>query len=911
MSSFLPGRIDVHRPTSTGSTGATGPTGGTITGPPGNTGPTGESSINGATGNTGRTGHTGPTGPTGAIGSSGPRGPTGTQGTTGPTGPSTNTGATGRIGPTGTRGPSGIQGIPGTTASTGARGFTGATGVTGVTGVTGPFGISTIQGPTGITGITGASSSSGPTGPTGPTGLRGNTGPANTLAGNTGATGYVGATGPTGPIGPTGAGPLSGMSGGAPPGPPGPTGIIGDTGITGPTGPTGITGPTGGITGATGTTGTTGPTGGITGPTGVVGPSGTSQSTGPTGMTGSTGNTGPTGATGPAGITGATGVFGVTGPTQTGPRGPTGPTGAAGFTGPPGTASVTGSVSVTTGAESPGSVRTYTMTTTVPDTQALVLAGIRQSSPSIAKIVDWYTVKTGGVYEIKVDLSFLATGPVTITVDYISGIGLTPTYDTLTLANVGSDDAFVTKYTPTGRVLWATRITGSLIETTGKTICDTSGNVYVIGMYNSVTATFYNANGTIGATLSRASSNLELFIVKYSSSGSVLWVARSTGTGTDFYYAAGVDASGNLYVCGSFTATLTVRNSDGTTALTLTPATSGTREVFIAKYTSTGVASLFGRIQGGVDPASISVDSSGNVYVTGSFTSGTLTLRSSTGVIFKTITLFGGTDGFVAVYNPSGIGQWATNIGSLNTYSVGISTDGAGNIYVTGTNDADVYVYNSNNTLAFQIFQATPGDTETFIIKYNSAGTAQWGAKISSTTYGAAIVADSAGNQYITGVCNGTTPVLFDASGASSGITFPTNSFECGFLVKYNSSGTAQWAASIGGTPSSNGTLGADVLVNSVGDICVSGQYSANPLDFYDTSGNLLATPSLANSGQSDVFLAKYSSSGIVRWAARAGGTAVDNGLYRAATVSRDSSDNVILIGTYQSNPVTVRSVGF
>lgn len=908
MSSFLPGRIDVHRPTSTGSTGATGPTGGTITGPPGNTGPTGESSINGATGNTGRTGVTGSTGPTGATGNTGPRGPTGTQGTTGPTGPSTNTGATGRTGPTGTRGPSGIQGITGTTASTGARGFTGARGVTGVTGPTGIIGISTIQGPTGITGVTGASSSVGPTGPTGPMGIQGNTGPVSTLAGATGATGYIGATGPTGIIGPTGGGPLSGMSGGAPPGPPGPTGIIGVTGITGPTGSTGMAGPTGGITGATGTTGTTGPTGGITGPTGIVGPSGTNQSTGPTGMTGSTGTTGPTGATGPAGITGATGVFGVTGPTQTGPLGSTGPTGSAGFTGPPGTASVTGSVSVTTGAESPGSVRTYTMTTTVPDTQALILAGIRQSSPSIAKIVDWYTVKSGGVYQIKVDLSFLTSGPVTVTVDYISGLVLAPTYDTLTLANVGAYDGFVTKYTPTGRLLWAARITGSLSETVAETICDSSGNVYVVGMFNSVTTTFYNANGSVGTTLARASANLDLFIVKYNATGTVQWGARSTGTGTDIYNAAGVDGSGNVYVCGSFTSTLTVRNANGTTAFTLTPLAAGTREAFIAKFTPTGTVSLIGRIQGAVDPSTITVNSSGNVYVTGSFSDGFLTILNASGTVFKIISNAAIVDGFVAVYNSSGVAQWAMNISSSITYSNGITIDGTGNIYVAGTYDLDVSVYNSDDSFAFQIFQANAGSTETFIIKYNSSGFAQWGTKVTDYTFAGAIASDSAGNQYVTGYCANVLPTLYNASGASSGITFPTNAFESAFVLKYNASGDAQWAVTIQGT---SGSTGVDILTNSVGDVCVSGQYATNPLGFYDTAGNLLTTPSLPLTGPADCFLAKYSSSGIVRWATRVDGPSDDNGLFRGTTVSRDSSDNIIMVGTYQSNPLTLRSVGF
>jgi hypothetical protein len=72
--------------------------------------------------------------------------------------------------------------------------------------------------------------------------------------------------------------------------------------------------------------------GGGSGGTGPTGPTGPAGATGPTGPTGSAGGTGPTGPTGPAGATGPTGPTGSAG--GTGPTGPTGPTGATGAIGP-------------------------------------------------------------------------------------------------------------------------------------------------------------------------------------------------------------------------------------------------------------------------------------------------------------------------------------------------------------------------------------------------------------------------------------------------------------------------------------------------------------------------------------------------------------------------------------------------
>ena len=67
------------------------------------------------------------------------------------------------------------------------------------------------------------------------------------------------------------------------------------------------------------------------------------------------------------------------------------------------------------------------------------------------------------------------------------------------------------------------------------------------------------------------------------------------------------------------------------------------------------------------------------------------------------------------------------------------------------------------------------------------------------------------------------------------------------FLVKYNSSGTKQWTKQLG---TSSNDLGMDVTTDSSGNIYVTG-YTGGGLD-----GN-------TNSGEWDIFLIKYNSSGI------------------------------------------------
>lgn len=170
------------------------------------------------------TGPSGPTGPTGALGPGGtigPTGPTGFQGIMGLQGP---TGPTG-FGAIGNTGPASII-----TGPTGPIGNVGATGSQGLTGNIGPTGSpSVITGPQGNIGATGSRGLTGGAGPTGPQSVV------------TGPTGYTGYTGPTGNVGPsiTGATGITGPTGAISPGPQGSIGNTGPRGLTGNTGPTG------------------------------------------------------------------------------------------------------------------------------------------------------------------------------------------------------------------------------------------------------------------------------------------------------------------------------------------------------------------------------------------------------------------------------------------------------------------------------------------------------------------------------------------------------------------------------------------------------------------------------------------------------------------------------------------------
>ena len=107
---------------------------------------------------------------------------------------------------------------------------------------------------------------------------------------------------------------------------------------------------------------------------------------------------------------------------------------------------------------------------------------------------------------------------------------------------------------------------------------------------------------------------------------------------------------------------------------------------------------------------------------------------------------------------------------ATNDYANGVATDSSGNVYVTGGTKGGL----DGNTSA--------GNTDLFVIKYNSSGTKQWTKQLgtSSDDRTQGVATDSSGNVYVAGY----------ATGGLDGNT-SAGSYDL-FVVKYNSSGTKQ-----------------------------------------------------------------------------------------------------------------------
>ena len=162
-------------------------------------------------------------------------------------------------------------------------------------------------------------------------------------------------------------------------------------------------------------------------------------------------------------------------------------------------------------------------------------------------------------------------------------------------------------------------------------------------------------------------------------------------------------------------------------------------------------------------------------------------------------------DAFIVKYSVTGVVQWTQVIQGPGFDEVyGITIDSTG-VYVTG-------YYNSTSavTLNNGITLPIPVGSDAFIVKYNTSGLAQWATTISGTgsDFGYGIATDSTG-VYVTGYYTSTSAVTLN-----NGITLPITVGNDAFIVKYNTSGLAQWATTISGTATD---LGRRITTDSTG----------------------------------------------------------------------------------------------
>jgi beta-propeller repeat-containing protein len=326
-------------------------------------------------------------------------------------------------------------------------------------------------------------------------------------------------------------------------------------------------------------------------------------------------------------------------------------------------------------------------------------------------------------------------------------------------------------------------------------------------------------------------------------------VASTVNPDNELSIGLAIDRAANVYVTGWFDGT----NDFG--GIILTNKGGQGQDIFVAKYNSSGSLEWAQRA-GGATPdwdtgRGVGLDINGNVYLTGGF-------RGDADFGTNVVSAPVDTEFFLAKYNSAGTCEWVRQSdGGRDAYGTGLAVDGAGNCYAVGSANSGVTLNFGTTNLTIPSF----GVEVTFLVKYSSTGTNQWAQFLGGpgSTYATKVAVDAFGYVYVHGT--------FRAN-ATIGTTNLTSLGQRDlFVAKFDTSGALIWARQEGGTGDDGGEGG--VAVDQTGDVYVSGPFGSNPLCF-------IGGTCLTNAGGLDAFVAKYSSSGLLQWARRAGGTNLD-----------------------------------
>jgi hypothetical protein len=237
--------------------------------------------------------------------------------------------------------------------------------------------------------------------------------------------------------------------------------------------------------------------------------------------------------------------------------------------------------------------------------------------------------------------------------------------------------------------------------------------------------------------------------------------------------------------------------------------------------------------------SAITVDNSGNVYVTG----------------WSRSTADYGSEDFLTIkYNSNGVQQWAKRYDGAVTdcyyydYARAIWVDAQGNVYVTGQSWGNDDLRDDYLTL-----------------KYNSSGTLVWAKRYngpsSKEDIAYSLFLDAAGNVYVTG-----------------GSVTNNKGFDM-LTVKYNNGGTQQWAARYDG-PAYLDDISNEVKADMLGNVYITGS-------------------SHGGNSKLDYVTIKYNSSGQQQWLKRFNGAANDTDV--ATGLGLDAYNHVYVTG-YSKN---------
>jgi hypothetical protein len=348
----------------------------------------------------------------------------------------------------------------------------------------------------------------------------------------------------------------------------------------------------------------------------------------------------------------------------------------------------------------------------------------------------------------------------------------------------GESEGYVAKYTADGSLVWGTFLGGKYQEAVSDVAVDAANNIIVMG---ETTSSDLPGLDILNSTYN---GKIDVFVTKYTSSGSLLWSIYVGNTENDYGSGVAVDSQDNIIV-GGFNYNL--------------------GKIFLIKFSANGTL-VWSTYVGGTDDdigRGVAVDSQDNIVLVG------YTSSSDFPIVNANASLPCSSGGFIMKFAPNGTLVWSTIVGPDCGAKVDdVAIDSQDDMVIVGSYRSIVFVTKcyTNQSLAWEV----------------SLGERYMYSRLS-------VSLDSQDNVLLAGATDDPTfPTVnaYDSTFASStDARYPTID---AFVVKLTSLGTLTWSTFLGGGGWDEGNA---VIADTQDNIIVTGS-TAGGRDFPTTRGD-------------------------------------------------------------------------
>lgn len=401
---------------------------------------------------------------------------------------------------------------------------------------------------------------------------------------------------------------------------------------------------------------------------------------------------------------------------------------------------------------------------------------------------------------------------------------------------------------------WAKNTSGTDYEQFNAITADFDGNLYTAGIFtdNTPNDTLTNTNNTAD----------DAYIASYKTDGSLRWQKKLGGVG--YEQATDIVATDNaIYICGSYTDTLTI---DNTSIFTADTTNIYDTDIFIAKLDLNGNLVWISTAGSPKDDIATAIDIDGNnLYIVGSFKD-TLNMQNNT------LVSAGGKDALLINLNTDGSLKWLKGFGSSGTEQFNdVSIVPSSNeIYVGGYFNTTITMDNTTLT--------SNGDYDALLANITSNGTVNF-----AKNYGATNAEFISSLSYVYG--NIALAGSFQTQTTLNNTTFNSNGGYDIFVLRTDLVGNIIWAKHAGGSK----TDIVNQVNNKTGNVYICGNFAETC--FFDT------LTLLGNSLESNAYIAKYNFDGTLLWSKTINSTEYSE----ANAIWIDNDDNQFIAGAFSN----------